>query len=55
MVTPLVRIKQFIGAAEKDTKSQGIDKKSERSNEKSENFSDGSGSRGANAWEEDCC
>ena len=46
----LVRLKQFIEAAEKDSKSTGKDKKSKRSNEKSESSSGGSsGSRGANA------
>ena len=47
---PLVRLKQFVEAAEKDAKSTGKDKKSKRSNEKSESSSGGSGgSRGANA------
>ena len=47
---PLVRLKQFVEAAEKDAKSTGKDKKSKRSNEKSESSSGGSGgSLGANA------
>ena len=46
---PLVRLKQFIEAAEKDSKRTGKDEKSKRSNEKSESSSGGSsGSRGAN-------
>ena len=46
----LVRLEQFIEAAEKDFKSTGKDKKSKRSNERSESSSGGSsGSRGANA------
>ena len=49
---PLVRLKQSIEAAEKDSKSTGKDKMSKSSNEKSESSSGGScGSRGANAVE----
>ena len=48
-VDPLVRLKQFVEAAEKDSKSTGKDKKSKRSNEKSESSNGGrSGSRGGN-------
>ena len=43
VVTPLVRLKQFIEAAEKNPKM------STRSNQKSESSTGGSGSRGANA------
>ena len=47
---PLVRLKQFIEAAEKESKGTGKDKKRKRSNEKSESSSGGSsGSRGAKA------
>ena len=46
---PLVRLKQFIEAAERDSKSTGKDKNNKRSNEKSGSSSGGSGSRGANA------
>ena len=53
---PLVRLKQFIEAAENDSKSTGKDKKSKRSNEKSES------SCGGSSWipwcercGEDCC
>ena len=45
----LVRIKQFIEAAEKDSKSPGKDKSKQRSNVNCENFSGGSGSCCANA------
>ena len=47
---PLVRLKQFVQAAEKDTESPGKDKSRQPSNEKSESSGGGKGgSRGANA------
>ena len=46
---PLVRLKQFIEAAEKDSKSTVKDKKSKRSNAKSESSGGNGGCRGADA------
>ena len=46
---PLVRIRQSIVAAERDTKSLGKDRNKQRSNVKNESSGGGSGSRGANA------
>ena len=51
---PLVRLKQFIEAAEKDTKSSEKDRSKQRSNVKNESSSGGSVSRGANAGKESC-
>ena len=48
---PLVRIRQSIVAAERDTKSLGKDRSKQRSNVKTESSGGGSGSRGANAVE----
>ena len=46
---PLVRIKQFIEAAQRDTKTSGKDKRKPRLNVEKESFSGGSGSCGASA------
>ena len=46
---PLVRLKKFIEAAEKDTKSSGKDKRKQRLNARNDSSSGGSGSCGASA------